>query len=260
VGMLDGFQDLREGFRVIRRPGLRWFVLLPLLLNSAFFIVIGYWAASVFSGWVEMSATWLPDSLAFLRHFLWLLFAVLAVFVLAYTFVFVATLIGAPFYGLLADEVQKHLTGQASDGVLRLGDLLRLVPRTLWREICKLLNYLPGLLILLLLMLIPVVNVIVPVLWVIFSAWMTAFEFLDFPADANQQSLHDLKRMMRRNRPRAFGFGLATWALTLVPVINLLVLQAAVAGGVRQWLELQRQQRDAFGNLPESASISSLNH
>jgi len=255
VSVFDGLEDLREGFRLIRQPGLRWFVLLPLVCNAIFFLLLGYLAAGVWAGWVDAAVAWLPDALAFLRPLFWIFFALLALFVLAYTFVFFATLIGAPFYGLLAEEVQKILTGKPVSEGLRAADLLRLLPRTLWREVRKVLQYLPGLLLLLVLMLIPVVNVVVPVLWVLFSAWMTAFEFLDYPADANRQSIPDLRRLMKRQRTRSFGFGLATWVLTLVPLVNLVVLQAAVAGGVRLWLDLERHQREDLGIFPKSASL-----
>jgi CysZ protein len=44
---------------------------------------------------------------------------------------------------------------------------------------------------------------------------------------------------MRRNRSRTMGFGLLSWLCTLVPVLNLISMQASVAGGVKFWLEAE---------------------
>lgn len=247
--LFKGFDDLKFGFSVIRQAGLRRYVVMPLCLNILFFGGIGFWAASGFNDWVALVGGWLPESLAFLRYMLWVVFGVLGLFVLAYTFVFFSTLIGAPFYGLLADKVLQQLGAKGADEALSPGAFLRMIPRVMLRELQKILQYLPGVILLVILSFVPVIQIIVPVLWVLFSSWKTALEFLDFPADAQGQSLRELKRMMREDRQRCFGFGLMAWALTLVPLVNLVVMQAAVAGGVRLWLDVERGQRERLGKL-----------
>lgn len=253
--LFKGFDDLKAGFAMIRRPGLRRYVVMPLCLNILFFGALGVWAASGFNEWVNWVNGWLSESFAFLQYLLWLVFGLLGLFVLAYTFVFFATLIGAPFYGLLADKVLEEMGAKTAEETLTPARFLAMIPRIMWRELQKILQYLPGVILLVILSFIPVINLIVPVLWVLFSAWKTALEFLDFPADAQGQSLRDLKRMMREDRQRCFGFGLMAWALTLVPIVNLVVMQAAVAGGVRLWLDIEGEQRSRLGKLTESASL-----
>ncbi len=240
MSLMAGFEDLREGFRLIRQPRLRLFVVVPLLINVLFFVLLFWLAGRFFGQWLDSLVATLPDWLSLLEPVVWFVFALALLFVWVYTFVFMATLIGAPFYGLLAEQVQKVLQGEAPDSRMDWVTLIKLVPRTLARELGKLAYYLPRLLLVLILTLIPVFNAVSPFLWALLSAWMIALEFLDFPSDNNGQKLKFLKRDMAENRWRCLGFGLATWLLTLIPVINLVVMQAAVAGGVRQWLSYPR--------------------
>lgn len=237
----QGAQDLLDGFRLIKEPRLRLFVIIPLIINVVVFVLLIGGLGGYFSGWVESLMGLLPEWewLAFLRWLMWLVFGFLVVLLLAYTFVFVATLIGAPFYGLLAIEVEKHLTGKAVDEQTSWGQVLASVPHAVARELAKLWYYVPRALGLFLLCLIPLISPIAPFIWALFSGWTMALEFIDYPADNHQRSIADLKRFMGRNRGRTLGFGCLSWACTLVPVLNLISMQASVAGGVKFWLEAE---------------------
>lgn len=238
----EGIHDLREGFALVLQPGLRGYVAVPLVLNLLLFGLLAWWSSGVFANWVEAAIDWLPEWLAFVRPVFWLGFALLFLFVMAYSFVFVATLIGAPFYGLLAEQVQRRLTGHVVEETVSWRALLLLVPRSLWREIRKVLSYLPALLgvglLLLVGLFIPLVNLVALVLSAVLSSWIMAFEFLDYAADNNRQSIPELRALMRRHRGETFGFGAVAWGLTFVPLVNLVLVPAAVAAGVRQWLRL----------------------
>ena len=239
--MAQGIQDFMEGFRLIREPKLRLYVIIPLFINIVVFIGVAGWLGNYFSGWIDMLMGLLPtwEWLDFLRWLMWLFFGFLIILLVAYTFVFIATLIGAPFYGLLAAEVEKRLTGQQASEHTSWWQLLAIIPHSVGRELAKLWYYLPRALGLFVLCLIPVIGPFGPVLWAVFSSWTMALEFLDYPADNNHQSIAELKQFMRRNRSRTMGFGLLSWLCTLVPLLNLVSIQASVAGGVKFWLEAE---------------------
>lgn len=239
--MAQGAKDLLEGFRLIREPRLRLFVIIPLVINILVFILLIGGLGGYFSGWVESLMGLLPEWewLAFLRWLMWLVFGFLVILLLAYTFVFVATLIGAPFYGLLAEQVERHLTGQNVAEQTSWGQVLASFPRSIARELAKLWYYLPRALGLFLVCLIPLVSPVAPFIWALFSGWTMALEFIDYPADNHQRSIADLKKFMRRHRLRTMGFGLLSWLCTLVPLVNLISMQASVAGGVKFWLDAE---------------------
>ena len=51
--VLSGPQYLREGLKLVLSPGLRLFVLLPLLINLVLFVGLIYFAGHQFSLWVD---------------------------------------------------------------------------------------------------------------------------------------------------------------------------------------------------------------
>ena len=69
--------------------------------------------------------------------------------------------------------------------------------------------------------LIPGVNAVVALVWIMFSGWMMAIQYLDYPADNNGMSFPDMRDYLRQHRMAAFGFGILTFGLTLIPILNL---------------------------------------
>ncbi|KZY38182.1 hypothetical protein A3729_26805 [Oleiphilus sp. HI0043] len=164
---------------------------------------------------------------------------------LFYGFIAAANLIGAPFYGYLAELTEKHLSGQDKGEDFSWSELLAMVPRTIMRELQKLVYYIPRVLVLLVLGLIPGLNVIIAVIWIIFSAWMMAIQYIDYPADNNKMSFPDMKNYLASHRLTSLGFGLVTFGATLLPIVNFLALPAAVCGAVAFWVNEER----SLGNI-----------
>ena len=82
----------------------------------------------------------------------------------------------------------------------------------------------------------PGINVIAPVLWVLFSAWMLALEYADYPLGQRGLTFREQRRLLRRHWPLTLGFGGMTLLLTLIPVLNFLVMPAAVIGATLMWV------------------------
>ena len=231
-----GFDYFMEGFRIIRQPGMRRYVWIPIFLNTVIFVFIFRWAWQAFDGWMSSLMGYIPGWLEFVSWLLWGVFAILLVLLIVYAYVFFATLIGAPFYALLAEKVEVRLRGGRRQDAGGWQEWMLLVPRTLWREVVKLLYYLPRALVLFVLGLMPVVQMVSTVLWWLLSAWMMALEFFDYIADNNGQPFSAVKRFARERRALALGFGGSVWVGTLIPFVNLFAIPAAVAGGVACWV------------------------
>lgn len=235
---LRGLGYLGEGFRLIRQPGLRLFVIIPLVLNVILFGLLFYYLAGLFSAMIATAMGWLPDWawLQALDWLFWLLYGVVILLMLAYGFVILANLIGSPFYGYLAELTEKHLTGQeviSDDGWL---GLLKDTPRMLWREVQKIAYYLPRALVLFILGIIPVVNLVAAAVWILFNGWMMALQYVDYPADNHKVSFGRLRKDLAASRLSALGFGLPVALAAMVPVLNLIVVPAAVCGAVAYWV------------------------
>ena len=111
-----------------------------------------------------------------------------------------------------------------------------MLPRTLGREARKLAYFAPRALALLILSFIPVVNLAAAPLWLLFGIWMMAVQYIDYPADNNKMSWSEMMAWLRQRRWQSLSFGAVTYAALLVPVLNLLIMPAAVAGATLFWV------------------------
>ena len=237
-----GLGYLGEGFRLIRQPGLRLFVIIPLIINVILFGLMFYFLAELFAVMIAGAMAWLPDWawLQALDVLFWLLYGLVILLMLAYGFVMMANLIGSPFYGYLAELTEKHLTGQEVSTEGGWLAILKDVPRALWREVQKIAYYLPRALGLFILGMIPVVNLAAAVLWFLFNSWMMALQYVDFPADNHKVSFPRLRRDLAAQRLSALGFGLPVALAAMVPLLNLVVVPAAVCGATAFWVRENR--------------------
>jgi CysZ protein len=233
----SGPRHMLGGFGLLLRPGVRRFMLIPLLGNALF-----YSAATVlaFYGLDGALDRWLPADIDWLR---WLLFPILIVLLLAiafFSFTLVANLILAPFNGLLSEHVERDLTGQAA----RAPD--ETVPAAMLRSLRQALRRLGyvGVLVLgvFLLGLVPVVGVVALPLGVLLGGWLLAMEFADSPLGNWGWDFIRQRELMRRHRAGFVGFGLTTMGLNLIPIINFAVIPAAVAGMTAYCLQLRASQ------------------
>tara|TARA_B110001450_G_scaffold63874_1_gene60509 strand:- start:52 stop:699 length:648 start_codon:yes stop_codon:yes gene_type:complete len=185
------------------------------------------------SGWMDGIVSWLPSWLSGITWVLWVLFILLFGVAVFFGFNLLANFIAAPFNGLLAEKVQLHLTGQDL-GESGLGAIMASIPRSLGREISKLTYYLPRLLVLLVLsafsLIIPVLNVIVALLWLVFGAWMMVIQYIDYPMDNNGLSFLAMRRSLNQQRLLHLGFGGGVSILLMIPLLNFFAMPIAVAG------------------------------
>ncbi len=240
---LAGASYLLRGFSLIMRPGLRRFVLIPLLVNTVIFSLLAWFGISQFQeliNWLLPEESWF----AFLRWLLWPLFALTMVLVIVYSFTVLANLIAAPFNSQLAEQVELMLSGlppQQADGSI----IKNLVP-ALKSELGKLGYFLVRAIPLLILFAIPGVNIIAPFLWLLFNAWFLALEYADYPMANNNLDFKTQHTRLKTARLTSLGFGGTTTLLMMVPVLNFLAMPAAVAGATVYWHEqLQREDQGA---------------
>ncbi|MNQ33904.1 putative sulfate transport protein CysZ [compost metagenome] len=233
---LSGPGYLAAGLKLILRPGLRLFVLLPLTINLLLFIALIVLAVGEFEGWVASLMPGLPQWLSFLEYLLWPLFVVLVLLILFFSFTLLANLIAAPFNGFLAEKVEAVVRGQDTSPPFSWGELLAMIPRTLARELRKLTYFLPRALGLLVLSLIPGLNLIAAPLWLLFGVWMMAVQYIDYPADNHKLGWDEMLAWLRAKRWQSMGFGAVTYAALLVPGLNILLMPAAVAGATVFWV------------------------
>ena len=112
VAPVSGLGYLLRGVRLLTRPGLRRFVVVPLLVNVLVFSGAIWAGVAAFEGFVTWMEARVPSWLQWLDWLLWPLFVLTLLVLVFYSFGLVANLIAAPFNALLAEKVELHLTGQ----------------------------------------------------------------------------------------------------------------------------------------------------
>lgn len=233
--LFTGARYIARGFQLIKQPGLRKFVAVPLLLNIVLFSAAIYWGNSRIHQWLD---SLLPSWLSWLEWIILPIFGLLALLVLFYGFTLIANLVGAPFNAILAEKVEQHL-GYApvtqTDASLRqlLGETLR----SLGSEARKLLYLAGWSLPLLLLFVIPGVNLIAPIAWALFGAWMLALEYIDYPMGNHQYLFKEERKILAEHRLLAWGFGGGILVMTMIPIVNFFAMPVGVAGATALWLE-----------------------
>ena len=223
-----------QGLKLLFTPGLRRFVAIPLLLNILIFTAIAYIAGTYFDHFMDR---WLPTQswLEFLRWILWLLFAVSYALALFFGFTLVANLIASPFNGILAARVEEKLTGKrpadADESVLAA------IGPALAGEFGKIIYFVSRALPLLILFLVPGLNILASIGWVVFGLWFLAIEYADYPMGNHALKPAAQRDRLRRRRLNSLAFGAGVSVMMLIPVLQFAAMPAAVAGATRLWTD-----------------------
>ncbi len=239
--VIGGVGYLVQGAKMLGHPALRLFVIVPLAVNILIFGSLIGFGLSYLTELMDRALASIPEWLSFIEWILWPLIWLTLSLVTGYLFTAVALIIASPFNGLLAEKAEELVTGQPVQGPEGLTQALLLVPRGIFRELSKLMYYVPMAAFVLLLSFIPVLNTVAPVLWFLLGAWMMSIQFVDYPMDNHQLSFADVKEAVRSRRLSSMGFGGAVALCASIPLVNFFVVPAAVVGATLLWCrELDR--------------------
>lgn len=234
--IIAGGKYVIEGFKLVTKPGIRLYVILPFLFNLFLFagvIIYGAGQLGNLIDWLSAQWAWLD----WISWLLWPLFLIIILTTVFFCFSILANLVAAPFNGFLAESVEAFLTGEKPGNATKLSELPGEIFQAVRAEFKKFLYFLIRAVPLLILFAIPLVNALAPVLWFLFGAWMMALEYLDYPMGNHAMLFPEIRRQLRTKPALSLGFGMVVMVLTMVPVVNFIVMPVAVAGATRLWVE-----------------------
>lgn len=242
----SGIQALARALRLLFAPGVRLYVIVPLLINLLLFGALIWYGYSRFVPLVEWMMSYVPDFLDFIEWLIWLFFGILAAITVFFTFTPVANIIAAPFNALMSEKIEIHLTGQAVSSQVSfarmaidsiLSQLRKLVYIGLWALGLFLVTLIPG------------INLLAPLLWVIFGSWLLSLEYFDYPMGNHDLVFAEQKRRLAERRGISLGFGGVVMVMTSIPVVNFFAMPLAVAGATLLWVE--QFQKSATASDPK---------
>jgi CysZ protein len=230
---LSGAGYLLQGLQLVFHPRLRRFVIIPFLINALVFSAAIYAGVVAFERLMLSLESRLPGWLGWLDWILWPIFILIVLVVVFNTFAVVANLIASPFNGLLAEKVERLLTGRPVEQGGNLASILVEILPSLIEELRKLVYALVLAIPFLLLLLVPLVG---QTLWFIYIAWVIAVQYLDYPMGNHGIRFREMRRRLGQQRGMSLGFGAAAALLSMVPLVNFILMPSAVAGATAMWV------------------------
>ncbi len=227
-----------EGFSLIKTKGLKRFVFVPLFINLLLFSLAFYFLWSQLELAINYVINFIPDFLGWLKaaiyYLLWPIAVITVLLIFGLIFGTLANWIAAPFNGLLSEKVERYLTGQdmGNEGLL---SAIKDVPRTLDRELSKVLYFIPraaGFLILFFLL--PIIG---QILWFLFTAWMMAIQYCDYPFDNHKIAFKQMRDDLNQRKGKCFSFGIMVSIFSLISIVNFLVVPVAICGATSLWVD-----------------------
>lgn len=235
-----GLRYFIHGWGLLSQRKLLPFVIFPVLINTVLMIgLIWLFFANIGS----LLTAFLPSWLEWLSFVLIPLIFMMILVAFYFAFTTLANFIAAPFNALLAERVEQQLTGETL-AEMSMADVLKDVPRMLNREWKKILYSIPRLVALFLLGFVPVLGqTVVPLLAFVFSAWLLAIQYCDYPFDNHKISFARMRNALSEQRVMNFTFGALVSLFTMIPFVNLVVMPVAVCGATAMWVS---EYRDFF--------------
>jgi len=231
---LTGFSYVGKGFRLIFTPGVRRFVVIPFLINLIVFSAAIYWSYGQLNDWLGHT---LPAWLNWLRWLVVPVFIATVSIIVFYTFTLLANLLAAPFNSVLSEKIEAHLSGEINNSSGSLLSLAKDVPVAIFSELKKLAYLGLWAIPLLILFIIPGINILAPIVWGLFSMWMLALEYTDYPMGNHGFKLSQERRLLKQYKWLAWGFGGGILLITFIPILNFFAMPVGVTGATALWVE-----------------------
>jgi CysZ protein len=265
VGFWRGFTFPFRGaaFVYFRRPGLIRFWGIPVLLTLVLGCLVTWGALAMRQPLVDLlwatptgEGFWASVG-RFLHVVLEWIAALLALLAGLVLLSLCSNVIAAPFNDALSEAVERFVTGKPPVP-FSFTVVVRDALRTVLLELTKLGTYLAVMGPLFVLSwLVPVVG---PFLYYLFGFFFTAgyfaIDYIDWPASRRDRGIRQRFAVLRRHWWPMLGFGTGVWLFLFLPLVNLLFMPAAVAGGTLLYLELDPEEPPRAPPFPSPSQPS----
>lgn len=230
-----------KGLGIIFSPGIKRFVVIPLLINVTIFTAAIWLGFTYVGDLIESLIPTLPEWLSFLdwlvSGLLYILFGAICLLVIFFTFSILANIVAAPFNDVLCVAVARKLAG---DNIFADADktpFLQTIIPSVTNEIRKLVYFVLWSIPFVILLIIPGINIVGAVLWFMFSAWMLNYEYMEYPMSQQNLKFDEQKTELKSRKILSLSYGSIVSAATMIPIVNFLVMPVAVAGATAIWVD-----------------------
>ncbi|KTC65158.1 putative sulfate transport protein CysZ (plasmid) [Legionella adelaidensis] len=238
--MGDFFQGagyLFRGAKHLLTPGLKRFVVLPILFNFLLFTGLFFLLYHYLFPFADYYIKQLPAWLSFLHGFLVVVLFISTFLLFLSMFTVLFNIVAAPFNGLLAERAQLALFKSEIPSL----SFMQITLRSIKRQMQFLGYFFPRFIALLLLFFVPFIQPVYPFIWFFFNAWMLSVQYQDFAMDNNLNSFGEMQEKIKQYKLLSLGFGSIINLASFIPVLNLFTMPAAVIGSVILFCEQNKR-------------------
>lgn len=221
-----------EAWAELKSIGGRRFIVIPILMNIALAVIIFRYGLS---GWivqilVDLLDARLDGGWQWLVALANVIFNAVAFIMVSVVAVRVGTIIGSPFYGMVAERIDdKYLSGESVPHVT----VLQSVRNALWYEGRKLVLVAVFSLIGFILEFVPVIGVFIGSAFVVLSLTLvTLLDYTDVPLSRRGVLFRQRFALFRRYLPEILGFAVIMVPLSTVPIVNFVAVPLGITAGV----------------------------
>lgn len=255
---------------LLKTPQLWQYLAMPILVNmiTGILLYVGLLFPGLnqidalvqsLSGWIDNLIANLPSWLGALTIIAivigWLLRLLLVtglLILIGFLVVQIGSILGAPWYGQLSEQIEELRTGQLPPMQPGIGAFMRDIWRALMFEVKKLV-FAGGIGILLFLLnfFIPIAGTVVAtIIGGAVAATLVCLDFFDGPLERRRLSFRQKLKVVFGNLPASGSFALVCLFLITVPFFNLLLIPICVASGTLffcdriwpKWVENQSEK------------------
>jgi CysZ protein len=251
IGFARGVSYVLRGMRFVyvQHPKLARYWVFPVLITGLALLAVFYGAGTYYDdlggavwglfpdSWNEATG-WVGGLLKALRWLIEFIAGILIAVLGLVLVLIVSSIVAAPFNDALSEAVEHILTGEPAPP-FSLRRMFADVARTIRLELLKVLVYLAVVgPMFLASFIIPGIGQVVSLLAFALTAVYLGIDYVDWPAARRNWSVRDRLSFARSQLPAVAGFGTGVWLLLFIPLVNLLFMPAAVAGGTILFLSL----------------------
>ena len=238
---VTGVSYLFKALPLLTKPGIKSYVMIPLIINILIFSVGIYFGFAYFGEYMDKFLdtsemwSWVAAIVEFIKPLLYIVFGLALLVLIFYTFSILANIIASPFNSLLAEATEMYLTGKTMDDAGGFKQVLKEIIPTILMEIKKLIYMiLWSIPFLIMLFVIPIAG---PIIWFLFTAWMMSLQYMDYPMGNHKLNFSQQRSLQGKSRLFSMGFGGVTMGASMIPLVNFIIMPTAVIAATIIWVE-----------------------
>lgn len=238
---VTGVSYIFKALPLLTKPGIKSYVIIPLIINILIFSVGIYFGFAYFGEYMDKFLdtsemwSWVAAIVEFIKPLLYIVFGLALLVLIFYTFSILANIIASPFNSLLAEATEMYLTGKTMDDAGGFKQVLKEIVPTILMEIKKLIYMiLWSIPFLIMLFVIPIIG---PIIWFLFTAWMMSLQYMDYPMGNHKLNFSQQRSLQGKSRLFSMGFGGVTMGASMIPLVNFIIMPTAVIAATIIWVE-----------------------